>query len=194
MEAEMTCIVGLVDRGDVYIGADSAGVAEYDLMIRADEKVFRKGEFVFGFTSSFRMGQLLRYKFEPPDHPQRMSIYEYMVARFIDAVRECLKTGGYQKIKDNVDTGGFFLVGYRGCLFRVESDYQVGRTKIPFDAVGCGAPYALGALFASSAYSGPRTRILKAIKAAESFCTAVRGPFKILKCSAPSASSAANTK
>jgi hypothetical protein len=36
----MTCIVGLVDKGDVYIGGDSAGVAGLSLSIRADEKVF----------------------------------------------------------------------------------------------------------------------------------------------------------
>ena len=39
----MTCIAGLVDsNGDIYIGGDSAGVAGYDLTIRADEKVFKK--------------------------------------------------------------------------------------------------------------------------------------------------------
>lgn len=62
----MTCIVGLVDQGNVWIGGDSAGVGGYDLMLRADQKVFRNGDFLMGFTSSFRMGQLLRYKLSPP--------------------------------------------------------------------------------------------------------------------------------
>ncbi len=39
----MTCIVGLVDNGKVYIGGDSAGCAGYDVRIREDQKVFRNG-------------------------------------------------------------------------------------------------------------------------------------------------------
>ena len=41
----MTCIVGLVHGGKVYMGGDSAGVGGYCLTVRADEKVFRNGEF-----------------------------------------------------------------------------------------------------------------------------------------------------
>lgn len=60
----MTCIVGLVENNKVYIGGDSAGVAGLSLMKRADEKVFKKDEFIFGFTSSFRMGQLIGGNFQ----------------------------------------------------------------------------------------------------------------------------------
>ena len=35
----MTCIVGLVHEGVVYIGGDSAGVGGMSLTVRADEKV-----------------------------------------------------------------------------------------------------------------------------------------------------------
>ena len=45
----MTCIIGLVENSKVYIGGDSAGVAGYGLSVRADEKVFKKGDFIFGF-------------------------------------------------------------------------------------------------------------------------------------------------
>jgi hypothetical protein len=33
----VTCIVGLVEGGVVYIGGDSAGVSGYDLTVRAEE-------------------------------------------------------------------------------------------------------------------------------------------------------------
>jgi hypothetical protein len=51
----MTCIVGLVDGGRVWLGGDSAGVSGWDLTVRADRKVFRNGPYVMGFTTSFRM-------------------------------------------------------------------------------------------------------------------------------------------
>ena len=65
----MTCIVGLVHEGTVFIGGDSAGVAGLSLVVRADEKVFRNGDFLMDFTTSFRMGQLLRYN---PDSPPKI--------------------------------------------------------------------------------------------------------------------------
>ena len=37
----MTCIAAIAEKGKVYIGGDSAGVAGLDLTIRADEKVFK---------------------------------------------------------------------------------------------------------------------------------------------------------
>ena len=39
----MTCIVGLIDEGKVYIGGDSAGAADDLITVRADEKVFVRG-------------------------------------------------------------------------------------------------------------------------------------------------------
>jgi hypothetical protein len=55
----MTCIVGIVENGKVYMGGDAAGVNGYSVRVRKDPKLFKVGEFLFGYTSSFRMGQLL---------------------------------------------------------------------------------------------------------------------------------------
>jgi hypothetical protein len=62
----MTAIVGLVHKESVTIGGDSAGVSGLSLSVRADAKVFRKGRYLFGFTTSYRMGQLIRYSLQPP--------------------------------------------------------------------------------------------------------------------------------
>ncbi len=177
----MTCIVGLVDGDTVWIGGDSAGVnSNWDLTVRTDEKVFRNGSFLMGFTSSFRMGQLLRFQLKPPEHPARMATMRYMSTIFIDSVRECLKKGGYIHIKDEVEQGGTFLIGYRGELWGVHSDFQISRPWDHFDAVGSGAELARGALFATRHGSlGPKERATVALKAAERMNAAVRGPFKI---------------
>lgn len=143
----MTCIAGVVDRGRVVIGGDSAGCAGWDLTVRADAKVFRNGPYLFGFTGSFRMGQLLRYGFDPPTPPALPEdLFGFLCTRFIDAVRDALKAGGYASKEDERESGGTFLVGVRGRLFRIDSDYQVGESHQPYDAVGCGANVALGYL------------------------------------------------
>lgn len=174
----MTCIVGLADNKRVYIGGDSAGVGGWSLTVRADEKVFRNGEFLFGFTSSFRMGQLLRYAFTPPKHSSDVGDYQYLVTDFINAVRQCLKDGGFATKENEGEKGGTFLLGYRGNLYKVEDDYQVGKAVAGFDACGCGFEIALGALNATEGVD-PKQRARKALEAAERFSAGVRGPFVV---------------
>lgn len=55
----MTCVVGLVDKGTVYIGVDSAAVQGWTRRKSRVAKVFHRGPFLIGYTTSFRMGQLL---------------------------------------------------------------------------------------------------------------------------------------
>lgn len=177
----MTCIVGLVEKEKVLIGGDSAGVAGLALAVRQDEKVFRNGDFLFGFTSSFRMGQLLRYRFTPPRHHPSDDIVKFMSTDFVDGVRACLKEYGYaQKDKDQ-EIGGCFLVGFKGRLFLIDADYQVGLLRSPYYAVGCGAEIALGAMHATDGLKlKPEQRIKSALLAAEAYSAGVRGPFNIL--------------
>lgn len=176
----MTAIVGLVHRGVVHIGGDSAGVDGMALVVRADAKVFRKKGYVFGFTSSFRMGQLLRYSLKLPE-PKR-DLDAFMATTFVDALRDCLKAGGFAGKDNEREEGGTFLVGVRGRLFTVYGDYQVGQSADGFAAVGSGDQVALGALFATAGTGlGPRRRVIGALKAAERFNSGVRGPFICLK-------------
>lgn len=175
----MTCIVGLVEGDTVWIGGDSAGVAGYELTVRSDQKVFRNGPMLFGFTSSFRMGQLLRYRLQVPEHDSCVDVDKWMATTFIDAVRTCLRDHGFAKKNQEQESGGTFLVAYRGRLFNIADDYQVGVPLDGFDAVGCGGEVARGALFACSRLSG-RKRIALALQAAERFSAGVRGPFHIV--------------
>lgn len=142
----MTCIVGLEHEGKVYMGGDSAAVSRWDMTRTRLKKVFRRGTFLVGYTTSFRMGQLLQYRLAVPKREGGMDPLEYMATVFVDAVRACLKEGGVAKIENAVEEGGSFLVGYEGVLYHLESDFQVNYSQDGFMAVGCGAPYALGAL------------------------------------------------
>lgn len=176
----MTCIVGLIDKGNVYIGGDSAGVAGLSISIRSDEKVFFNGPFIMGFTTSFRMGQLLRYKFDPPKQTINQTDMQYMVTTFIDAARVCFKENGFGD--KEASTGGTFLVGYHGKLYRIADDFQVGIPAEPFDAVGSGANLALGAMFANASTKlTPEKRIIQALDAASTFNAGVAPPYYIVR-------------
>lgn len=178
----MTCIVGIVDKkGNVIIGGDSAGVAGLEITRRKDEKVFIKGNMIFGYTSSFRMGQLLRYSLTIPHHDPTKSDYEYMCTDFIEAVRQLFKDKGYSNIKENEESGGFFLVGYNGNLYDVECDFQVGMNYDNYDAVGCGDNFAKGVLFIRNKESETHQTVELALMAAAHHSAGVCEPFVILE-------------
>lgn len=190
----MTCIVGYVGDDAVWIGGDSAGVSGYDVTTRADRKVFvRQGPkgcsaWAFGFTSSFRMGQLVRYRLELPDDQlvADRDLEGFMVTTFIDAVRTAFKAGGFASKDKEEESGGTFLVAHRGRLFCVEGDYQVAENIYPYSAVGAGESYAYGALNALSQAADvtPAQAIRYALGAAAEMSGAVCEPFHVVKVTA----------
>lgn len=176
----MTCIVGYVENGVVYMGGDSAGVRGYDVTLRKDVKVFKVGEFIFGFTWSFRMGQILKYSFKPPLHENGVSDEKYMMTVFVDEVRKLFKEKGFARKESDEEKGGEFMVGYRGNIYTIESDYQVSISRENFEAVGCGEYYAKGAMnILDKAKLPPKTKIKLALETAEKFSGGVRSPFVI---------------
>lgn len=179
----LTCIVGLAQGGVVYIGGDSAAVAGMDIKVRLDPKVFIVDKrFIIGYTDSFRMGQLLRFSLKPPRQKRGVDDYEYMCTGFINAVRKCFAAGGYLKKSEEREKGGTFLVGYRGVLYEVNSDFQVAINADSYCAIGCGDSYAHGALFGSGGRGlSPEERIRTALEAAAHFSSGVCPPFIILK-------------
>lgn len=156
----MTCIIGYIDNvnNNVVIGGDSAGSSYDQIIIRKDSKVFKVGPFVIGATSSFRMIQLLKFTFQPPEikknqnigfnvKEQPIDIYQYMCTDFIKSLRECLSHGGFlAKDTEGREVGGVFLVAWENRLFSIESDFQVAEFTDGFHSVGSGSVYALGAL------------------------------------------------
>lgn len=199
----MTVIVALKDKGTVWMGADSAGVGGYSLHLRKDPKIYRVGSMLLGFTSSFRMGQLLGYKLKLPDNTDpRVSVEKWMATDFIDACRTCFKDGGWMRKDHDVEEAGFFLVAYRGRIFHVQSDLQVAETLDDYAATGCGEDLALGSMHATGLLRTTETaahwigsgepipvpamipakeRVLMALAAAAHFSAGVREPFLVEK-------------
>lgn len=178
----MTCIVGLETPEGVFIGGDSAGSNGQLLHIRADEKVFHNGPFIMGFCGSFRMGQLLRYSLQLPEFQEDQDLMQFMCVDFINAVRTCLKEGGFAKNQAGNESGGLFLVGFKNRLFRVDSDYQVGLIADGYAAIGSGEGYALGALHALQYQDmAPEDKVYMALDAADEFTGSVSHPFLIVQ-------------
>lgn len=175
----MTCIVGLETEKGVLIGGDSASSDGWNMNITRLRKVFKRGEFLIGYTTSFRMGQLLEYRLSVKQQEKEQSDLEYLATAFIDAVRGCLKDGGFKKVENEQEEGGTFLVGYKGQLYMVGADFQVNSSTDGFMAVGCGREYALGNILSSKNLLSKK-RVEQALEAASRFSNSVREPFYII--------------
>lgn len=175
----MTLIVGVIEKEKVFIGADSAGVAGLNITVRKDPKVFKKGDFVIGCTTSWRMIQIIQYSFNPPKKYEDTDIFEYMCTSFINELRTVFKNGGFAEIDKGVETGGTFLIGWKNRLFYIESDFQVGECEKPYEACGCGMYYALGALDAMDLTRSAEERIKEALQIGVYRSGGVRPPFII---------------
>lgn len=175
----MTCIVAIVEDGKVTIGGDSAASTGYQVTVRNDTKVFQNGDFLFGSCGSARMCDLLHYALEVPTQPDDMDTSKFMRTVFIDALRECFSNKGYTQKFSEQEYGGTFLVGYKGKIYGVYNDFQVGDFIDGYAAVGCGDEIALGVLYAT--HNDPvEYRIKTALEAATYHCNGVRPPFTIL--------------
>lgn len=177
----MTCIAGLIADGRIWMGGDSVATAGAVVYDKAEPKIFRREQMLIGVSGSPRATQLLQHglSLEPCENFAKLD--KYMACDFVDAVRECLKDGGYAKKKDEQESfDSILLVGFGGCLFTVFTDYQVHRDARNFAAIGSGMHEARGSLFTTASMRlSPRVRIRRALQAAAAFDAHVRPPFVI---------------
>lgn len=186
----MTCIVGYAKGGVVTLGADSADSDGFTYRTESYGKLFtliytRAGEgvgtglkMVLGFTTSWRMGQLLTTMRLPVFSSGRP--VKYMIEEFIPTVRKVLKEGGFAEIENNRETGGTFLVGFEGHLFTVWDTYQINEAE--YAAVGSGTYHAEAGMFVAKGYGEADTyKILRqGLLAAEHHVATVGAPFTFL--------------
>src|SRR5690554_798101 len=143
----MTCIVGYKHNGKVYLAGDQAGGSIY---FREDHtnltKVFKVGEFLVGYTTSFRMGQILQYSWNPPTMQVGQDEDTYIFRDVVNSLSSVFDSCQYGK-KDGVEKQtGVFLLGWRGRLFTVQENLSILEHDT-YAACGCGEDFARGAMY-----------------------------------------------
>ena len=126
----------------------SNGISHY---LVKDPKVFQVGDFYFGFTDSFYMGQLLKYSFVPPERQEGISDSQYLfqdvrvaLTNLFDQNEFGIKDRGTLDCPDLVF--GEFLMVYKERIFLV----QANMSFLEYDITTCGsgAQVAQGVLLA----------------------------------------------
>lgn len=186
----MTCIVGYVEKGIVYLGGDScAGNSQhYSHRLITEPKVFRNGDFIIGYTTSFRMGQILQHRFIPPRRLKAKTDSQYLITDFVEKLQGTFARFGFgsSHIESTESgsggaVGGEFLIGYKDKLYKIHSDYNVSQETDPYNSCGCGESYALGALNAvKNLKLKPEEKIIIALSTATKYSAYILPPYTLI--------------
>mgnify|MGYP003585177289 CR=1 FL=1 len=177
----MTCIVGVQNGGTVWIGGDSAATdGHLNRTIISDPKVFVKDGFAFGVCGSPKVLDAIAHIIDLPEQ-EGTNDRAFLVGIVVPAIREGLKQldATVQAMTGETCFEGEMLVGYRGKLYTLESNFQLIAAASGTAAIGSGGSIATGSLQATRGKS-PKRRILKALEAATEGNAGVAPPFVIV--------------
>lgn len=173
----MTCIVGISDGTNVYIGGDR-GASDIDSIVSlATPKVYIRDEWIFGYAGSMGVGQIMQI-IDIPIVEEDTDVFLAIRMDLVDAFRSMLEHNGIT-MGENNDTD--ILIGIRGRLFEFSpADWSVAEIKET--AIGSGGAFALGSLHTTSQFpvALPTYRIEQALNAAITYSPTCQGPIDIL--------------
>ena len=171
----MTCVVGLITDSGLMFGADSLVTTESGSKLTLlDKKVFIKNNIIFGFCGDLRFGQLIKHRFNPPSPGRNKDIELFVHTKLVPDLQKFFNDLGYSKL----DQGSFeLMVGVHRSIFTISDDLAVVEASTRYQAIGSGADYALGVMYATKSISSPTQRITLALEASSQFCQTVAKPF-----------------
>ena len=177
----MTCIAGLIGKDKIYIGGDSAVGNGNGQFKSRNPKVYKRGEFIFGLAGYVGVLHALTHVMNMPPCYEKQDPMEYMINVFIPSFRNAVRELGMLEIEDGIERSrSELLIGFRGHLFCVGTDFSIIESVDNHMAIGTGSHYALGSLYTSEgSESNPLHRVTMALESASEYCDNVCGPFEI---------------
>lgn len=168
----MTCIAAWTNGVDTYIGGDSDFRMGNLRCSNTQSKVIQLGKTLVGGSGCLRALQWLSQLKLPKDRTKDPRAYMDDVVPHVAVHFRGVELAGFD-----------FLWVYRHRIFAMSSLFEVTERGC-FDAIGSGAPVALGVLAALQQTAGDlngRSRVELALRITEEFDVYVRSPFTILR-------------
>lgn len=169
----MTCIVGLIKGGTVWLGGDRAATdGHLNRTLLKEPKIFTKGEIGFGVCGLPKVMDALKHAIELPTQSGDDD-RAFLVSELVPAIRDGLvkldaagkDTNPFGGGSGDVTFQGAMLVAYRGKLYQLEGNFQLVEGAEDFASVGCGSALALGSFASTKKVRNPRKRVLAALEA-----------------------------
>lgn len=195
----MTCIVGLVEDGTIYLGGDSAVSTANGLMIKSFPKVYKRGEFLIGGAGRMVISQIMSHVATIPPVYEDQDNFDYIVNTFMPCFRDAVKeVGQMREVEGKEHTENEFILGFRGHLYIIGTDLSVLEPLDGYCSIGSGSVHALGSLYTTESRDGdelsivsgdvvirgiewhPEVRIRLALEAAAKYDEYVSPPFEVI--------------
>jgi ATP-dependent protease HslVU (ClpYQ) peptidase subunit len=170
----MTCIVGITNGYQVYLGGERAASDGIGILSMASPKVHKRGDWVYGYAGTIGIGQLLDLT-PLPEIGEDDDIFFLIRTVVVEELKSIITK--YSEEQTEKDTG--WLIGARGRLFEVNhSDWSV--IEVYESSIGSGSTYALGSIYTSMSNESIRNRIELALQAAITYAPTCQGPYDIV--------------
>jgi len=185
----MTCVIGYVDKktNTIYMGCDSCGSNGYTKDKYNDCKIFKNGDFIIGYTTSFRMGQILEHSWTPPNRNDSkykdLPLKTFMIKYIIPSIMKTFNDECYAENKSNVLSGGNFLIGIESTIFEVQNDFSILEVSSNLASVGSGESFAYGACaqyLEIKSIVNPIEMLESALKISSKYAIGVEEPFHFI--------------
>lgn len=168
----MTCIVGITNGYNVYIGGDRSASDDDAIISMARPKISVRGDWIFGYAGNIGKGQLLEF-IELPIVDEDDDPYTLLRLEVVEELKKAVEA-----FSDSDSDHADYLIGCKGRLFEFSTEGW-GVVEVYESSIGTGTPYALGSLYTS--ISEPiEKRIELAIGAAITYSPTCQGPWDIL--------------
>lgn len=184
----MTCIIAITDKtGCVWLAGDKLGSNGHTKQIVKDPKVFKVGDFYFGYTSSFYMGQLLKYSFVPPVRTMHVDDNEYIFRDVRYSLKALFDKNSFGVTQLGTPTTnepdfGTFIMVYKNRVFVVQNNLSL----LEYDntSVGCGEELAKGCIDAlqENTELSPEQILTKTMDIVSRYSCGVSRELDIIKC------------
>lgn len=135
----MTCIVAMeCQDGNAIIAGDYCASNGFTYYAVEQPKIFRHSGMIFGYTSTFRFGQIIEHSLDdnrlyPPEDASKT--YEWLVRVFIPKLKTTLS-------KEDYSSGGNAIVVVNGQVWEIQNDFSVIRNSAGIASVGSGVYHA----------------------------------------------------
>lgn len=177
----MTCIIGYKTEKGTFLGADSLGSNGHTKAEYTTPKLFKVYDMVIGYTTTYRFGQILQYHMKEI-LVKEMDSYNYLIKIIVPEIRRCLGEHGAKHTKDNLESGGNCIIGYKNEIYELQNDFSVLSSVNGLITVGSGEDISRGAMIALKETTlNPEECIRKALEITSECVTSVGGTTHILE-------------
>jgi len=178
----LTCIVGVIEDGEVWLGADGRSTAGDSVTSCINRKMARVGPLLIGVSGMPRVQQIIAHDFKCPEYSGG-DVMAYLCREVVPAIRERLtaRDAIFEDKDDGCQNfGSHFLIACQGQLFMMDGNSAVYESQRSIECIGSGADVAFGYLLGNTR-DEPEQRIKGALRAASEVLNSCGPPFYVEK-------------